>query len=464
MPLPSFTSPPFVLGNYSIFGDDLQINPTNGISCNSSIYTNAQGHSAVSQTFQIYSADLLNNVTRTGFFADSETGQSTSYYEFMYDPADNVTNPVDFIRVEVVWEKQLVGPIGPGNPLLKTIRVISQQLGLIYTHPTYEIDPFITPNAAVFITVGNDNGNGSADVTVSWNDSVYSQSFVHLISSYPFNIANAFSWRYHTKLNVEARSNFTHIEDFIQLIVIETIAVPSIESEEAFGIPIIAVVAPLIIDPPSINSEETLGIPVVSLNLKFILPLGIPSEETFPIPDVKVSTIIQSQIGADELPKEGDIRLMLLPYVGYLEMVLADRDVEREPSLETEALIVLSTDREADVNDALPDDNGYKGGWWADAIPLTPTIKIGTRLWLLKRAKVDNELASRAKEYVEEGFAYWLTDGIAQEVQVTTELVQNATTQLLINIKVVRTDIKNEFFKFFYNWENQEIRRAINAI
>lgn len=82
-------------------------------------------------------------------------------------------------------------------------------------------------------------------------------------------------------------------------------------------------------------------------------------------------------------------------------------------------MISLFTWRRANPDDDLP--GSEKQGWWGDSFPVEPNDRIGSRLWLLSRAKLLPETVARAKEYAEEALAWLVTDGIAARVVVESE-------------------------------------------
>ena len=71
------------------------------------------------------------------------------------------------------------------------------------------------------------------------------------------------------------------------------------------------------------------------------------------------------------------------------------------------------------------DDDGvttpYRQGWWGDTYADTPGDQIGSRLWLLRREKLTNEVMARAREYAQEALQWLIDDAIAQTVTVTAE-------------------------------------------
>lgn len=457
MALPSFQSPPFLLANYSHFGSELTLYVSNGIYSSGGTPFDADKHSAVSQFFSIYNARIVNNITRVGGFSDSQTGELTNYFELMYEPGTSYAFPQDFIRLKIIVEKVNTGPVSQSNPLHVKVSVITGQLGIVYTHPTYYVTTQAqTPEAAVLINVGN-RENGFADVNVQWNDLLNNEWFSYDINNYPFENSQSSLWRYHSYLNIEALSTITVIEDYQLLEALSAITPVSITSEEAFGSAEVTIPATqnITVD-PSITSFELFGSPTISTGLTYLVVPSILSQEIIGLHRVINTTTIQSALPSPELPKEGDIRITLDPYKGYGEMVLDDRDVERDPGLETCVLITLGTNRIKKIDDVKPDDSNDDGGWWGDFVPVVPNDLIGTRLWLLRRSKTNNDLLNDSRDYLREGFQWMLDDNIISELYVDTYIAKRNTLGIILGLQ--RPESETVFFKYFYNWENQELR------
>ncbi len=102
--------------------------------------------------------------------------------------------------------------------------------------------------------------------------------------------------------------------------------------------------------------------------------------------------------------------------------------IDETHELETAALVALGTDKLADINEVLPDpDSEDRRGWWGDmdAEELWDGWPVGTRSWLLTRAKISDALSAegatleRARFYTEEALRPFIEHGIASHVTVT---------------------------------------------
>ena len=156
---------------------------------------------------------------------------------------------------------------------------------------------------------------------------------------------------------------------------------------------------------------------------------------------------------------QGDIRLVFDPTVGHGDVVVADRDLERDDGLETAVTISLFSNRRADSEDVLPDADGSREGWWADRADPEDTNPdyIGSKLWLLGRGKFVTNLPARAEEFAGEALQWMIDDGVASEVQVSAS--RASTYELSIAVRIVRPEaVTATFFRYFYNWQNQIAR------
>lgn len=128
---------------------------------------------------------------------------------------------------------------------------------------------------------------------------------------------------------------------------------------------------------------------------------------------------------------------------------LMEADLQRDggnflsdDGLETGVVVSLFTDRLAESTDEIPDGTDDRRGWWADAFPDVEDDRIGSRLWLLRNAKANQQTLNDAKLYAEEALQWMLDDGVAKSITVTTSYVpaEPGETRLAINVEIERPD------------------------
>lgn len=99
-------------------------------------------------------------------------------------------------------------------------------------------------------------------------------------------------------------------------------------------------------------------------------------------------------------------------------------------------IISLFTWRRANPDDELPGlgSNQQRMGWWGDSFPVVPNDRIGSRLWLLGRAKLTARTVVLAREYAEEALDWLITDKVAGRVEVEAERIGLTTLGLACRV------------------------------
>lgn len=92
----------------------------------------------------------------------------------------------------------------------------------------------------------------------------------------------------------------------------------------------------------------------------------------------------------------------------------AGGDLDTGDDLANAVLLSLFTDRPALPDDVLPDGTTDRRGWWGDR-------DLGSRLWLLERAKQTEETRRRAEDYATEALQWLIDDGVVARFAVTAE-------------------------------------------
>lgn len=131
-------------------------------------------------------------------------------------------------------------------------------------------------------------------------------------------------------------------------------------------------------------------------------------------------------------------------------------DWAREPSghlalgddLETAVWMSLFTDRRATDDDVLTDGTDDRRGCWTDTYTEKP---IGSRLWLLDRAKRLPETLRLAEGYAREALAWLVEDGVAARVDVTAEWA--GPTFMAIRPVIIHRDGRRADLRFDWAWQ-----------
>lgn len=106
------------------------------------------------------------------------------------------------------------------------------------------------------------------------------------------------------------------------------------------------------------------------------------------------------------------------PATGHGDWAMLGQALQTGGDLQTAVLISLFTDRTAGTDDEIPDGSGNARGWCGDAGQAVP---IGSRIWLLERAKQIPETLRRAQDYAAEALQWLIDDGVVASIDITAE-------------------------------------------
>lgn len=115
---------------------------------------------------------------------------------------------------------------------------------------------------------------------------------------------------------------------------------------------------------------------------------------------------------------------------------IATLDHASDDPLIRAVIISLFTWRRANPDDDLPSTE--RNGWWGDSYPTVLDDRIGSRLWLLLRAKMLPDTIACAKQYAEEALKWLVDDGVAARVVVIAE--RYGTDGVALNTQIYRYD------------------------
>lgn len=125
------------------------------------------------------------------------------------------------------------------------------------------------------------------------------------------------------------------------------------------------------------------------------------------------------------------------------DVARAGDGLARDDTLRTAIIVSLFTDARARPDDALPSGEAERRGWVGDALA-EDGDRIGSRLWLLRRAKQTEETRRRAVDYSREALAWIVARGLGRAVNVSAEWI--APGFLGLSIAVVMPDGRAETY------------------
>lgn len=130
-----------------------------------------------------------------------------------------------------------------------------------------------------------------------------------------------------------------------------------------------------------------------------------------------------------------DIAILFDPDTLRGDLAIAGGGLVMDGGLTTAVMMSLFTDRRAnadDPSDPLTDDGDRRG--WAGDLLNDPGDRIGSRIWLLRRAKLTQETASLLETYAAESLQWLLDDGVADTVVCTATIMPPEAISLVNQI------------------------------
>lgn len=135
------------------------------------------------------------------------------------------------------------------------------------------------------------------------------------------------------------------------------------------------------------------------------------------------------------------------------DVQVACGDLATGNELSTAVMLSLFTDRRANEDDVLPDGTDPRG-WWSDAMD---GRQIGSRLWLLERARNLTETLRLAQDYAKEALQWLVDDEIAKSVTVTVAGIGGCKDVLALGISICKPDGRQLRWKYRYAWDLRQV-------
>lgn len=139
------------------------------------------------------------------------------------------------------------------------------------------------------------------------------------------------------------------------------------------------------------------------------------------------------------------------------DLNLKNGDLERDEGLETAVAISLFSDRRV-TDEEKPDLANSKKGFWGDMFSEIDQDKIGSRLWVLDRAKRTDETLRRAEDFAREALNWLIEDGVADNIEVIASFDETASNSWLLNVTIKKPAGNSS--KFLVVWNEQAIKRG----
>jgi len=134
------------------------------------------------------------------------------------------------------------------------------------------------------------------------------------------------------------------------------------------------------------------------------------------------------------------------------DISIVDGDFESVDGFDTAILMSLFIDKRA--NQAEVSESSLRRGWIGNEQNDDEDYEVGSKLWLLDQARLNQDSVNRAIDFTRDGFIWMIEDSQVKDVQVTGQ--EFHPTNISVTVSFVRFD-NTTFNKQFNLWENTDL-------
>lgn len=144
-----------------------------------------------------------------------------------------------------------------------------------------------------------------------------------------------------------------------------------------------------------------------------------------------------------------DIALLFNNTIKEYDISVKSGDLATCDDLESAVIISLFTWARATSDEVAPNSPRY--GWWGDKVDPDNADNIGSKLYLLKRAKITTETIANAEEYIRQALNWMIEDKVASEITAEVSRNEKDVNRLDALVTITRGDC-NRTMRFNDLW------------
>jgi len=126
----------------------------------------------------------------------------------------------------------------------------------------------------------------------------------------------------------------------------------------------------------------------------------------------------------------------------------ATGDLLATEGFDTSLKMSLFEERRADRQEMIPSER--RRGWWANELFDEAAFEIGSKLWLIDQARLNQETLNRAIDYARQALQWLINDNHVEAVEVSGRLEPET---IILEIVLLRNGSKVDSFSFDI-WSN----------
>jgi phage gp46-like protein len=154
-----------------------------------------------------------------------------------------------------------------------------------------------------------------------------------------------------------------------------------------------------------------------------------------------------------------DLKVRRKPELGGIyDLSIVDGEFELVNNFDTSLQMSVYCERRADSSEVLKPE--YRRGWWGNELTNFVGFEIGSKLWLLRQARLDQITINKITTYAYEGLQWLVDQGhlVKVEVETIVDSYADGSVRLLIRLFRSPDEIETRFFDLWNNTESFEER------
>jgi len=150
-----------------------------------------------------------------------------------------------------------------------------------------------------------------------------------------------------------------------------------------------------------------------------------------------------------------DIKMVFEPTEQAFDLNIVDGDLVMDQGVETPTHVSLFTDHRASEDDDLPGAQNDRRGWWGALAVIGEPVQVGSKLWLLERAKITSISLAFVEDFARDALKWMIDEGLAMAVDI--EVTRLSADKVALQIVITRRNGAREGVAYDNLW------RSINA-
>lgn len=155
---------------------------------------------------------------------------------------------------------------------------------------------------------------------------------------------------------------------------------------------------------------------------------------------------------------EGDLKLFQ-ELLNWSDVKIINKSFVLDNGIENYIVISLFTDARASDTDILPSENSGRRGWFGNQFYATD---LGSKLWLLVKYNISEELFTLATAYIEDALQWMIDESIVDSFDIVVSEDFINENNILIEI-TANKDKESIGYTYYYNWQNQKFGTTLDA-